>query len=1134
MTTLDTRDQLPIVLNGVHYQVDLSAMRRQTIDATRNQFDQAGDVGEQSLSSQYLWKRSGDLFDFGAGQQNFDMQETDSRRRFYRSVNINPWDDSGIQLQHKLRQSLTPLQVGGVDTVSGGSWLVNLGSNLYLFRNGVVSSANTNTNYFRIDRVIISLPPPYTKWTAAKLFESGGSYAAGSTYLSSSSTAFNPAATDYIKHLVHDGNAVYITFGNYNSGTGAHTVVNQVYKFVLGSDDKFTMSKIGSSSDTYTNLLLAGSRLLARHVQAGTPELVELTASGHKTAIATYPVFSEPIFSSAISGPDGIYFAHTVGDRSRRSVISRAGFEEATGNILPPAEVLRLPDGELINRLFYYSSFVLLGTTRGVRVAEFTATGGLTYGPLLGSNVDRGDGGVTNFFAEKNFIYFNDQLTDGSTYWHGLGRIDLGQLVNQLEPAWSSDIMFSTADVNEKVESIGKFLNVIGFSTYKSGSYTEDPDSYATEGWIESGYINFSVTERKRYIDLTIQGVLNDNETIDVDFATYDFAELDTDSYTISPTGTAPTGTRTIRDAHVFDNLYGERSTIRLTLNSSSYTASGYIYGYSPTISRWVLRSTPIAERQEEIWLPIILKDSVTYNGSFTVGLDPYDEFAALRALMQSRLVVDLTIGSETRQVVVDAIITGLDQSAQVDRWNRDKSWPEAIWYLRCITMPDGTVTPVPTVVNNLVGPVGPQGPQGTTGATGPTGPQGSIGATGATGLQGPTGSQGPTGPQGSVGPQGSIGATGPQGAVGSQGPTGPQGAVGAQGSVGPQGSIGPTGPQGPQGSTGANSTVAGPTGPAGPQGSAGPQGTVGAQGPTGPQGAVGAQGATGPQGVTGSTGPQGATGATGPQGAAGSNARTLNTVSTSSYTIAATDKTKIIWVTASSCTVNVPDDLSLSVGDTFIIMNATAGTAAIDIYGLDSPIGSGVQINNTSLFSQYYCSQKKFYGSQIFIECVAANTYVLWGDYYGAGFPTATPACRVYNSANISHTTSGTAQALTFDSERFDRLAMHSTSSNTSRITIPTGWGGIYQIGASVAFTANATGYRQISIKVNGSTDIVFQNAPTTGSAINHRLSAQTIYYLNAGDYIEVYANQTSGGALNILAQGNHTPEFYAQWIAP
>lgn len=41
--------------------------------------------------------------------------------------------------------------------------------------------------------------------------------------------------------------------------------------------------------------------------------------------------------------------------------------------------------------------------------------------------------------------------------------------------------------------------------------------------------------------------------------------------------------------------------------------------------------------------------------------------------------------------------------------------------------------------------------------------------------------------------------------------------------------------------------------------------------------------------------------------------------------------------------------------------------------------------------------------------------------------------------------------------------------------------------------------------------------------------LSIGTVYDMSANDYVEVVVLQTSGGALNLEAQANHSPEFSA-----
>lgn len=135
-------------------------------------------------------------------------------------------------------------------------------------------------------------------------------------------------------------------------------------------------------------------------------------------------------------------------------------------------------------------------------------------------------------------------------------------------------------------------------------------------------------------------------------------------------------------------------------------------------------------------------------------------------------------------------------------------------------------------------------------------------------------------------------------------------------------------------------------------------------------------------------------------------------------------------------------------------------------------------------------------------------------------------PRCRVYNSANISHATSGVAQALTFNSERYDTDTMHSTAVNTERITFTTG--GTYDVFSHVAFAVNPTGYRQAYIRLNATTIIVADTRAAAPGEATH-LTAATTYDFSAGDYIEVYANQTSGAALNVVALGNYSPEFGA-----
>lgn len=157
------------------------------------------------------------------------------------------------------------------------------------------------------------------------------------------------------------------------------------------------------------------------------------------------------------------------------------------------------------------------------------------------------------------------------------------------------------------------------------------------------------------------------------------------------------------------------------------------------------------------------------------------------------------------------------------------------------------------------------------------------------------------------------------------------------------------------------------------------------------------------------------------------------------------------------------------------------------------------------------------------------------WGDTVRDDlewFANDKPRARVYNSANITHTTNGAAQVVTFNSERYDVGGCHSTSSNTGRLTVPSGGGGLYAIGACIGWAANASGIRAASIRVNGSVLIATEETPAFSANSTPKHNLYTEWELAAGDYVEVLAYQSSGGSLNIAANSG-SPEFWFRWVA-
>ena len=135
--------------------------------------------------------------------------------------------------------------------------------------------------------------------------------------------------------------------------------------------------------------------------------------------------------------------------------------------------------------------------------------------------------------------------------------------------------------------------------------------------------------------------------------------------------------------------------------------------------------------------------------------------------------------------------------------------------------------------------------------------------------------------------------------------------------------------------------------------------------------------------------------------------------------------------------------------------------------------------------------------------------------------------SARVFNSIANS-IDSGTAEVLTFDSERWDTDAIHSTVSNTGRLTCVTA--GKYFIAGHVEWAAStAQGLRRIEILLNGATVLALQDCEQRplNAAQSVGCSITTHYNLAVNDYVELRVTQRATATLNVAVSGNYSPEF-------
>lgn len=155
------------------------------------------------------------------------------------------------------------------------------------------------------------------------------------------------------------------------------------------------------------------------------------------------------------------------------------------------------------------------------------------------------------------------------------------------------------------------------------------------------------------------------------------------------------------------------------------------------------------------------------------------------------------------------------------------------------------------------------------------------------------------------------------------------------------------------------------------------------------------------------------------------------------------------------------------------------------------------------------------------------ANTYIRDNIAWMA---TDSPTCRAYGSAGfvIGNTT---ASDITCNSERFDNAAMHSTSSSTARMTVPTGGAGKYLVGGTGIWSASAGGVTRILYNTLNAAPIARSNVPVTAGGVQG-CAILTAYAAIAADYFTMQGYQDSGGFLTLTGDPGPGPEIFAFWF--
>jgi hypothetical protein len=228
-------------------------------------------------------------------------------------------------------------------------------------------------------------------------------------------------------------------------------------------------------------------------------------------------------------------------------------------------------------------------------------------------------------------------------------------------------------------------------------------------------------------------------------------------------------------------------------------------------------------------------------------------------------------------------------------------------------------------------------------------------------------------------------------------------------------------------------------------------------------------------------------------------------TAKTASYVLVAADAGTTVAMNAAGATTITVNTGLFAAGDIVFIQNRGAGTCTITA-------GTATVATAGSLALPQHDA-----GILYFTSASAAVFY----EFVQSGSSTSSfTGCRIFNSTTQT-INNATVTTLTFDSEVFDTSNFHSTSSNTSRITIPTGLGGYYALQASIYFSiGNGAGTRGLAITKNGTRIFGMDISGQTDQTLNFGDIANLV----AGDYLEFTAYQTSGSSNGAYGDAAYT----------
>ena len=359
------------------------------------------------------------------------------------------------------------------------------------------------------------------------------------------------------------------------------------------------------------------------------------------------PIYTNPntnyIYTSITASGPAIYTAGHSGIYStiQKYTLNTSGTMPTLTQAIVAAE---LPAGEVVHKIMYYLGYMVIGTSRGVRVATVNdQDGSLAYGPLVFESTQP----VYDFAARDRFVWCAGGVGSIDA---GLIRIDLGQGIENepLRFAYANDLQAGQSEVRQTtaVNFIGT-TNRLAFCTAKNATdgalYFESATVLRSSGYLTTGAIRYGTLEPKNFKFIRARGTYTDGsmdiQTIDEDNNVYTVI-----NYNLSA-GSPEAATTYPENAQ-------EYISYKFTLSRSASNTS-----LGPVFKGYQAKALPATKRQRLIQFPVWCFDVETDRYGVTTGYEnrAWERIQRLETIEAAGDIVnvqDFTTGERVQAIV--------------------------------------------------------------------------------------------------------------------------------------------------------------------------------------------------------------------------------------------------------------------------------------------------------------------------------------------------------------------------------------------------------------------------------------------------------------------------------------------------